>query len=89
MKLIKLVIFVFAFFLGILLTIIPQLYWVNQARSHSVVFPENFADETREIGFAAGDLVKEGRNYYEAGQYNQAVILWQEALNKFTAEGNL
>jgi len=54
-----------------------------------VVFTENFADETREIGFAAGDLVKEGRNYYEAGQYNQAVILWQEALNKFTAEGNL
>jgi CHAT domain-containing protein len=90
MKLMKLVRFFLAFFLGIVLTIIPQLYWVNQASSHSVGFPANLADKTGEIlSFAAGDLVKEGRNYYEAGQYNQAVILWQEAINKFTAEGNL
>lgn len=84
MQLVKLVRLFLAFGLGIILTLTSPLYWVNQTISYSWA---NSPDEI--ISPAAGDLVKAGREYYESGQYNQAVSLWQEAISQFTAAGDL
>ncbi len=77
---------ILAFCLGLMLTLIPQFSWGLDADQRSVNLT-SYSVDTR--SFESLDLVIEGKNSYDAGQFAQAAELWQQASNRFEAEGNV
>lgn len=71
-------------FLSLLLSLSTAYLPVLPEQAWSLTIPATLTQQRVEI---SSDLVQRGRQFYEAGQFSEAVTTWQQAIQTYQAQG--